>query len=76
MLKRWNKIKSQQGMPPKETYKVHLLREENFRLLYKNRMNKYIEEINLNNNTNQAWENFKSTVHKTATELLGKRKKS
>jgi hypothetical protein len=39
-------------------------------------MNKYIEEVNLNNNINEVWENLKSSViHKTATETLGERKK-
>jgi hypothetical protein len=68
-------ITSRQTIPPKETYKAYLLREESIEFLYQNRINKHTEEVNLNNNVSQDWENLKSVIHKTAAETLGKEEK-
>jgi hypothetical protein len=64
MLKRLKQITLQQTVLLKEMYKVHLLREKNIELLYQNRMNKYIEQINLNNNVNHDCKHLKSVILK------------
>ncbi|KAJ4431148.1 hypothetical protein ANN_19743 [Periplaneta americana] len=75
LFKRWWRTRTKEKGKPIETYKVNLFREKSIRELYSKRMKQYMEDIEFYDNINQNWNELENILHKTATEVLGKKKK-
>jgi hypothetical protein len=56
----------------KETYKVHLLKGDSVKYLYRKRVNKVLQQNPISRNINTEWESLKDIMIKAATESLGK----
>jgi hypothetical protein len=59
----------------KETYEVHLLKEDSVKYLYHNRVIKVLQQNPMSRNINTEWESLKDIIIKAATESLGKRRR-
>jgi hypothetical protein len=59
----------------KEAYKVHVLKEDSVKYLYRNRVNKVLQQSPMSRNFNTEWESLKDIIIKAATESLGKRRR-
>jgi hypothetical protein len=73
LIRRWKKS-TNRGKICKETYKVHLLKEDSVKYLYHNRVNKVLQQNPISRNINTEWESLKDII-KAATESLGKRRR-